>query len=284
MKGLAVPLIALAMWSVAPPARASVTLIGKVEQGALVVGQTEPGSHVMLDGVKVMVSRNGLFALGFDRDHGPRAGLIVTTPRGTTETKALAITPRHWDVQGITGVEPRYVTPSPEDLVRIAREVAEKNAARVRDTNEDWFAHKFIWPASGRISGVFGSQRIFNGEPRRPHYGVDIAAPAGAPVVAPADGIIRLAEPDMYFEGGLIFLDHGQGVISVLMHMSRIDVKVGERVHQGDLLGAAGKTGRATGPHVHWGMVWGAAHVDPSLLVSGMGPSGAVPGVAVTSR
>ncbi|MCE9648646.1 MAG: M23 family metallopeptidase [Parvibaculum sp.] len=270
--------LAVAACLAVAPARAEVTLKGPVEQGALVIGKTEPGARVTLDGESVMVSRRGYFAIGFDRDHGPRARLVVASPGGT-ETKDLKIAPRAWNVQSITGIAPKYVTPPPEQIERIKREQALKRAARPRDTDEDWFAGQFIWPSKGPISGVFGSQRIFNGEPRNPHYGVDVAAPKGAPVVAPADGIVRLAEPDMFFEGGLIFIDHGQGVFSQMMHMSRIDVKAGQHVTRGERIGAVGGTGRATGPHMHWGMLWRGAHVDPSLMVAGIGPEGAKPGM-----
>jgi murein DD-endopeptidase MepM/ murein hydrolase activator NlpD len=250
-------------------------LEGPVEQGAIVIGKTDPQARVTLDGGAIMVSKRGYFVLGFDRDHGPKAKLTVVTPDGKSETKNLAVAPRDWDVQSIKGIAPKYVTPPAEQIERIKREQALKRASRPSDTDEDWFAEKFVWPATGPISGVFGSQRIFNGEPRNPHYGVDVAAPTGAPIVAPADGIVRLAEPDMFFEGGLIFIDHGQGVISQMMHMSRIDVKKGQHVKRGEQIGAVGKTGRATGPHLHWGMLWRGAHVDPSLLVDGVGARGA---------
>jgi murein DD-endopeptidase MepM/ murein hydrolase activator NlpD len=284
MKTLAAFLLAGLLCIAGLPARAAgpaeVSFEGRLEPGALVIGRTAPGSRVTLDGVPLMVSANGLFALGFDRDHGPAARLVVTSAQGRSQTHALRLAPRDYAVQRIEGVAPKYVTPPPEALARIRKEAAEKAAARPSGTDAEWFAQKFIWPAHGRISGVFGSQRIYNGEPRRPHYGVDVAAPEGAPVVAPADGIVRLAEPGMYFEGGLVFIDHGQGVISQLMHLSRVDVKAGERVRQGERIGAVGKTGRATGPHLHWGMVWREAHVDPALRVAG-GEARAVPGVTV---
>jgi murein DD-endopeptidase MepM/ murein hydrolase activator NlpD len=262
-------------------ALADVTLKGTVEQGALVVGQTDAKAQVTLDGQNIMVSPRGLFALGFDRDHGPVAKLVVTLPDGTVETQTLKVATRAWNIQSITGVASKYVTPPPETLARIARERALKTAARPCDTNEDWFAEDFIWPSSGPISGIFGSQRIFNGEKRNPHFGVDIAAPEGAPIVAPADGIVRLAEPDMFYEGGLVFLDHGQGVFSQFLHMSRVDVKVGQRLHRGDAVGAVGKEGRVTGPHLHWGMLWCGTRVDPSLMVPGIGPEGVQPGAKV---
>lgn len=268
----------------ATTARAEIALRGAVEQGSIVVGYTDPAAQVTLDGRKVMVSTQGYFALGFGRDHDGSATLTVKTPDGKVETEKLSIARRDWNIQSITGVAPKYVTPPPETLARIKRERALKNAARPCDTRADWFAEKFIWPASGPISGIFGSQRIFNGEPRNPHFGVDVAAPEGAPVVAPADGIIRLAEPDMFYEGGLVFIDHGQGVFSQMLHMSRIDVKVGQRVHQGDPIGRVGRKGRATGPHLHWGMLLCGTRVDASLMVSGIGPKGAQPGMIVSSK
>lgn len=281
MKRIAALAVALAASLAILPARADVSLKGPLQQGAIVVGKTEPGARVTLDGDALIVSEHGLFAIGFDRDHGAKATLVVTSPSGQTETKNLAIAPRAWNVQSIKGMAPKYVTPPPEQIARIKREQALKAASRPRDTNEEWFAEKFIWPSSGPISGVFGSQRIFNGEPRNPHYGVDVAAPKGAPIVAPADGIIRLAEPDMFFEGGLVFIDHGQGVYSQMMHMSRIDVKPGERVKQGQKIGEVGGTGRATGPHLHWGMLWRGARVDPSLMVGGVTAKGVQQGMNV---
>tara|TARA_R110000868_G_scaffold58025_3_gene178974 strand:+ start:3790 stop:4647 length:858 start_codon:yes stop_codon:yes gene_type:complete len=265
------------------PALADVTLKGPIEQGALVVGHTDPAAHVSLDGKKLMVSLRGYFAFGFDRDHDASAKLTVTTPDGVTETKNLTVAPRAWNIQSITGVASKYVSPPPADLIRIKRERELKAAARPCGTNEDFFAEDFIWPASGPISGIFGSQRIFNGEKRNPHFGVDVAAPEGAPVIAPADGIVRLAEADMFYEGGLVFLDHGQGVFSQFLHMSRIDVKTGDRVKQGDPIGRVGKKGRATGPHLHWGMLWCGTRLDPSLMIRGIGPEGAVPGMKVGS-
>lgn len=274
----------IALLCLVTTARAEISLKGAVEQGSIVVGQTDPAASVMLDGRKVMVSKHGYFALAFGRDHDSTATLTVKMPDGKTDTEKLSVAKRNWNIQSITGIAPKYVTPPPETLARIKRERALKNAARPCDTPEDWFAEKFIWPASGPISGVYGSQRIFNGEPRNPHFGVDVAAPEGAPVVAPADGIIRLAEPDMFYEGGLVFIDHGQGVFSQMLHMSRIDVKVGQRVHQGDPIGRVGHKGRATGPHLHWGMLLCGTRVDPSLMVPGIGPKGAEPGMIVSSK
>jgi murein DD-endopeptidase MepM/ murein hydrolase activator NlpD len=209
-------------------------------------------------------------AIGFDRDQKPAATLRVVYPDGGTETRALAIAQREWQIRRVEGVPQKYVSPPPEAMEAIARATKLKDEARKTRAGGSWFAQDFIWPATGPISGVFGSQRYYNGEPRRPHYGVDVAAPTGTPIRAPAGGVVTLAEQDMYFEGGLVFLDHGQGVTTLTMHMSRVDVKTGDRVEQGDIIGAVGGTGRATGPHLHWGIYWRGAWLDPQLLVEPM--------------
>jgi len=256
-------------------------LRGPLVQGALVIGETVPSARVTLDGRALMVSSQGVFAFGFGRDHGPIAKLEVQFPDGRRETRTLSVAPRNYNIQRIDGIAPKFVSPPADALARIARESQQKKAARSVMRDATWFEQTFIWPAKGRISGVFGSQRFYNGEPRRPHYGVDIAADTGAPIVAPADGVVTLAESDMYFEGGLIFLDHGQGVTSYYMHLSRIDVRPGETVRQGQSLGAVGSTGRSTGPHLHWAMFWHEAHLDPSVLIPGVGAEGPKPGVFV---
>jgi murein DD-endopeptidase MepM/ murein hydrolase activator NlpD len=159
------------------------------------------------------------------------------------------------------------VNPPPEIAARIEREQAMVNAARKRDDAREDFLADFDWPVQGRVSGVFGSQRIYNGTPKSPHSGLDVAAAQGTPVRAPAPGIVTLAEPDLYLTGGTVLLDHGHGVSSNFLHFSRIDVHVGQRVEKGEVLGLVGMTGRATGPHMHWGMSWFGTRVDPRLLL-----------------
>lgn len=273
MKRLAVVLSALlfAVPAFAVPEHIpNLELQGPMEQGSLVIGMAVPGARATLDGAALPVAENGLFAFGFDRDHGPAARLAVVYPDGTSVERLIEVAPREWAVQRIDGLPQKYVTPPPETLARIASERELKTAARAVRVDDTWFAQPFVWPATGPISGVFGSQRIYNGEPRRPHYGVDVAAPAGTPIVAPQAGVVTLAEDDMYFEGGLVFLDHGHGVTSVMMHMSRVDVETGQRVEQGETIGAVGSTGRSTGPHLHWGMFWRGAQIDPVTLVGPM--------------
>jgi murein DD-endopeptidase MepM/ murein hydrolase activator NlpD len=240
---------------------------GQMTQGGLLVGSVTPSAKLKLDGQPVMLGEHGEFVIGFDRDAPEEIRLSADGPKAEHHEARVPIAQRTWDIQRIDGLPPEQVTPTPEQLVRIKREGVLKKEARKRDTQGSWFTEKFIWPTEGRISGVFGSQRILNGEPRAPHYGLDVAAPEGTPIKAPAGGIVRLAEKDFYFEGGLVFLDHGHGLVSYLMHMSRVDVKPGQEVKQGDAIGAVGKTGRVTAAHLHWGIFWLDAHIDPQLLL-----------------
>ncbi|MCF8469680.1 MAG: M23 family metallopeptidase [Parvibaculum sp.] len=256
----------------------TLSLEGDMKQGGLMIGKAAPGATATLDGMALDMDEAGIFAFGFDRDHGPGAILKVTWPDGSHAERALAVARRDWQIQRVDGVPSKYVTPPADTLARIASEKTLKTNARETRADGSRFTEQFIWPATGPISGVFGSQRYYNGEPRRPHYGVDVAAPAGTPIHAPASGLVTLAEPDMYFEGGLVFLDHGQGVTTMVMHMSRVDVKTGERVAQGDVLGAVGGTGRATGPHLHWGLYWRGAYLDPQLLAGPMPEADAATG------
>ena len=264
--GLSILLLALAPAT----AQSRVALTGEAIQGGIIVGQTELGTKAVLNGEPLMVSNAGRFVFGFDRDHTGAAHLDLEYPDETRESLLINVAVRTYDVQRIEGVASKYVSPSAEQLERIRREGVLKRAARPRDTDRDWFAEPFIWPVTGTITGTFGLARFFNGEARRPHYGVDVAAPTGTPVAAPAPGIVTLAEPDLYFEGGLVFIDHGQGLISVLMHLSSVDVEVGTEVAQGDVIGAVGATGRVTGAHLDWRMYWRGARVDPALLAGNM--------------
>lgn len=251
------------------PSRFSLT--GNFAQGGLVFGQAEPGAVARLDGEDVMVGENGEFVVGFGRDSALTSLLVVTFSNGEVQRYALELEDREFPVQRIDGLDQSKVSGFTEaQLEKIAADRDKKNAARENtQSGADWLGG-FDWPATGRISGVFGSQRILNGEPKRPHSGVDVAAPTGTPIRAPADGVVTLAETDMYFEGGLVFLDHGHWLESSFLHMSRIDVEPGQRVEKGEIIGAIGSTGRSTGPHLHWGMKWKGRMVDPQLLVGEM--------------
>lgn len=246
-------------------------LDGRLTQGGLVFGTTTPGAHVTLDGKAVEVSEGGRFLLGFGRDQGPGATLAIVYPDGSSETRALSISSRAFPTERINGLDSSKVdTYTEEQLAKIRADSAKKKAAReTSETKPEWAAG-FTWPATGRVSGVFGSQRILNGVPKTPHSGVDVAVPTGTPVRAPAPGIVRLAEPDMYFEGGLILLDHGQHLETAVMHLSKLAVKAGDHVEKGQVIAYSGATGRATGPHLHWSLKWNGLLVDPQLLAGAM--------------
>lgn len=251
-------------------ASSTLQLTGPMVQGGLVVGEVTPGAQVQLDGRPVNVSARGLFLLGFGRNAEERAVLDVTQPDGKRERHTLHIDPRQYRIQRIDGLPPRKVTPSQIDLERIRRENALVRRARARIDERTDFLQGFVWPAHGRISGVFGSQRILNGEPRRPHYGVDIAGAEGKAVVAPAGGIVTLVHRDMFFSGGTLIVDHGLGLSSTFLHLSRILVEEGQRVEQGDRIAEIGATGRVTGPHLDWRMNLLKVRIDPQLLVGKM--------------
>ena len=249
----------------------AIELDGNLMQGGLVVGHAPPGSTVTLDGTAVRVGSDGVFILGFGREAAATAELLVVRADGAQDHRTLAIEQREYEIQRIDGLPEQMVTPEdPALLQRIADERALIQAAWAHDTPAIDFLGGFIWPVEAPISGVYGSQRILNGEPRQPHYGVDMAAPVGTPVMAPAGGIVRLAEPDLYFTGGTVIVDHGHGLSSTLMHMASVTVIVGQRVKQGDIVGTVGATGRATGPHLDWRMNWHDARIDPQLLVPPM--------------
>lgn len=259
------------LWAVSAEA-GSLTLDGKRVQGGLMIGRTEPGTVVMFDGRTVRVSPAGDFVIGFTRDAGPTAVLDLRYADGSRREEALSVEPRKYDIQRIDGLPPKMVTPPPEVQARIKRENQLIKAARDRDTAAEYFLKGWIWPAKGRISGVYGSQRILNGEPRQPHYGVDIAAPVGTPVVSPSDGVVTLVQKDLYYTGGTIIIDHGHGLSSAFLHMQDVAVKKGQKVRQGDRIGTIGKTGRASGPHLDWRMNLFDARIDPALLVPPMSP------------
>ena len=238
-----------------------------VSQGALVFGKVPPGSRVRYRDRALRTTGYGTVVFGVGRDETGPLKVDVTTPSGRTESVSVAVTPRDWPVERVNGVPPKTVNPPPAIAARIEREQAMVTAARVRDDERADFALPFQWPVQGRISGRFGNARVYNGQPGAGHSGMDIAAPNGAPIKAPAGGIVTFASPDLYLTGGTVLLDHGHGVSSNFLHLSRIDVKVGDRVEPGQLIGAVGATGRATGPHLHWGMNWFDVRIDPLLVL-----------------
>ncbi|HWA91965.1 MAG TPA: M23 family metallopeptidase [Rhizomicrobium sp.] len=242
---------------------ARLKLTGSLEQGSLVVGHA-PGAVVTVDAQKVQVSADGLFAFGFAYDQTKPTTVSASFADGRKETRDVAPVARHYDVQTINGLPEKYVSPPADVLARIARENALVVEARKRDTAPTFFAETFDWPIAGIVSGTWGNRRIDNGKPMAPHFGVDIAAPEGTPIHAPADGTVSLAEPDFYLTGGTLLIDHGHGVSTTYIHQSALKVKEGDAVKRGDVIGLVGMKGRATGPHLHWSMSWFQMRLDPS--------------------
>ena len=238
-----------------------------VPQGGLVIGRTSPDAIVVYAGRQLHVTPYGSFVFGVGRDATAPLVVTITQPTGGILTYRIEVTARDWPIERIDGVPPSTVNPPSAIAARIAREQAEVSAARARDDARPDFAQAFIWPVRGRISGRFGNQRVYNGTPKAAHSGMDIAVPSGTPVKAPAAGVVTFAQPDLYLTGGTVLLDHGHGVSSNFLHLSRLDVKVGDRIGQGQVIGAVGATGRATGPHLHWGMNWFDVRIDPLLLL-----------------
>lgn len=255
---------------------AALELDGQLTQGAMVRGQVAPGSKVTLNGEPVRVTDDGRFAIGFGRDADLEQVLREIPPQGEPIERRLTLSAREYNIQRIEGVPQRTVTPDESALERIRAEAAQVRQARATDSDRTDFTAEFIWPAGGRISGVYGSQRVYNGEPRNPHFGVDIAAPTGTPVVAPASGVVTLTHPDMYFSGGTLLIDHGYGFSSTFIHLSEVLVEEGQEVEQGELIARIGASGRATGPHLDWRINWYNERLDPVTvappLVEGRAP------------
>ncbi len=249
------------------PQEERVVFPASVPQGALVFGKVPPGSQVRYRERLLRATGYGTVAFGVGRDETGPLKVDVTLPSGRVEPVSIAVTPRDWPVEHVNGVPPKTVNPPPEIAARIQREQALVTAARERDDERTDFALPFQWPVQGRISGRFGNARVYNGQPGAGHSGMDIAAPDGTPVRAPAGGVVTFASPDLYLTGGTVLLDHGHGVSSNFLHLSRIDVRVGDRIEPGQVIGAVGATGRATGPHLHWGMNWFDTRIDPLLVL-----------------
>jgi murein DD-endopeptidase MepM/ murein hydrolase activator NlpD len=237
-------------------------------QGALVIGRAEPASTVQVDGRAVRVDEAGRFVFGVGRDRREPVQVRVRSAHGVEREATIAVAAREYRIERVDGLPPQTVTPDPAIAARIAAEQARVAKARERDDARSDFTAGFLRPIEGgRISGIYGSQRILNGEPRAPHLGLDIAVPTGTPVLAPAPGIVSFADPGLYLTGGTLLIDHGHGVSTSYLHLSRIDVSPGQRVEAGDRIGAVGATGRASGPHLHWGLNWFGERLDPALLL-----------------
>ncbi|WP_306997612.1 M23 family metallopeptidase [Sphingomonas sp. SORGH_AS_0879] len=242
---------------------------GELSQGGLIRGQAPAGAvSVTLNGEAIPLAPDGAFLAGFDRDAGPSAELVATLRDGRQVRQPLAIAPRAWRIERLDRL-PKYPVPDPEFQRLRPPELAQIRAARAQATGADGWRQTLQWPLTGRISGLFGAQRVYRGEPGSYHSGTDVAATTGTIVRAPADGVVILAADQPFtLEGHLLMLDHGQGLNSAFLHLSRIDVRVGDHIRQGQPIGAVGATGRATGPHLHWSLQWRGRKLDP-LLVTG---------------
>jgi len=241
---------------------------GSFKQGSFILGKTEPGSTVFIDKRKVRVSKEGFFAFGLDRD---RKNDVIIKIKKDNKFKTIhkKVLKRKYKIQKIDGLPSKQVTPPPEVYERIKIDNKLIGKARSLDTSYDFFKNKFIYPIEKYIiTGVYGSQRILNGKPRSPHYGIDLHAPEGTPVKAMMDGVVTLAEKDMYFTGGTIIFDHGHGISTLFMHMKDINVNVGQNIKQGEIVGSLGQTGRATGPHLDIRLNWFDVKLDPMSILN----------------
>jgi murein DD-endopeptidase MepM/ murein hydrolase activator NlpD len=259
---------AVAQTSGVRPAELPLTLRGTPQQSGVIIGVTAPNASIDAAGIATTTGSDGQFIIGLDRDAPPTATIVVTSG-GRSVTRVLSVAPRSYPVRTITGLPSATVNPPPEAMAKIEREAALKaRAFNSRDEIARGFTERFRWPLeSVRVTSPWGAVRRLNGALQRPHYGIDLGGATGTPIYAPASGIVILAEPDMHFEGGIIAIDHGQGLISIYLHQSRLLARVGQRVIAGTQIGAIGSKGRATGPHLCWRMRWRGRQLDPSLRV-----------------
>lgn len=255
----------------APPGPIMLEPGGRLTQGGWLRGRLAPGAAALsLDGKAVPFAADGAFLIAFDRDAGTSARLLASFASGKSAVETLTIAPRAWNIEHINVArKPGGVTD--ETYLRLRKtELARIGAARARDTGATGWRQTFVRPAPGRLSGRFGSQRVYKGEPAAYHSGLDIAGGAGTTYVAPADGVVILAAADKAFslEGHLLMIDHGMGLNSAFLHSSALLVNEGDVVRQGTPLGRIGATGRATGPHLHWSIKWGGSRLDPLLFLN----------------
>jgi murein DD-endopeptidase MepM/ murein hydrolase activator NlpD len=266
---------AQAQGQVRPPLQCA----GGFTQGGTVICKTAPGAMLIVDGEeRGAADENGWAVAGFARDSKPTAVIAARAENGAIMSRRYKIAKRQFAIQRVDGLPPQTVNPTdPAVLKKIEADTAAKREATSGRADVEGFLAGFQWPVEKfRVSGPWGNQRILNGEPRPPHFGIDLAAPTGTTIKAPAPGVVTLADPNMHFEGGLVIIDHGQGLFTFYLHMSKIDVKAGQKIAQGDKLGEVGATGRATGPHLCWRMRWRDRQLDPSAAIEGLAAARAV--------
>lgn len=244
-----------------------VKLSGDVTQGGYLLGKTAPVNKVSLNGEPISLNKQGNFVFGFSRDDINTHTLLVTSPTGETKEQKFTPSKREYNIQRIEGIAKKIMQPNPTAVARSKKDSAQVKEARSKFHDLSAFSTGFIAPIEGTITGVYGSQRFYNGKPKSPHYGLDYAGKTGDPVKAPADGVVTLFVPDMFYSGGTMIIDHGYGITSSFLHLSKSYVKVGDNVKQGDVVAAVGSSGRATGPHLDWRINWYQTRLDPALVL-----------------
>tara|TARA_Y100001935_G_scaffold250960_1_gene251964 strand:- start:1458 stop:2258 length:801 start_codon:yes stop_codon:yes gene_type:complete len=244
----------------------SAEFIGEFIQGHFIIGKTEPNSSVFIDKKKIKVSKDGFFVFGLDRDR--KYDVTISLTNNDTDKKIIKkVLKRKYNIQRIDGLDEKKVTPPEEVYKRIKKENNLIGKARSVNSDLDFFKNKFIMPIEGIISGVYGSQRILNGKPRWPHYGIDIAAKKGTKIKASGSGIVTMAENDLYYTGGTIIIDHGHGISTIYSHLEKVLVNVGDKINQGNIIGTVGSTGRSTGPHLDFRVNWFQTRLDPMSVL-----------------
>jgi murein DD-endopeptidase MepM/ murein hydrolase activator NlpD len=248
-------------------------LRGGAVEGGLMIARTAPDNRVTLDDAAIPVAPDGLFIVGFHRDSDLPVTIGITKTDDTSQLTVLTPQQRSYQIQRIDGLQKNMVTPPENVIARIKSDQAAVAAARQTPAAAGDFWRGIDWPVTGRISGVFGSQRILNGQPRQPHYGIDIAVPKGTPVRAPASGLVTLVK-DLYFSGWTIIINHGLGLNSTFLHLGSTAISVGDTVQRGSIIGTVGSTGRSTGPHLDWRLDWQGRRIDASLAAGPMPETG----------
>jgi len=244
-----------------------IKLVGPLSQGALLSGKVERGTDVFLNDKVIKVTPKGDFVLGFGRDANLTQVIRFEKSGKKIAEQTIALSKRNYKIQRVEGVPQKMVTPDPSKTARIKADALLVRTARKQSLDLEFFLQSFAPPSDGPITGVYGSQRVYNGTPKRPHYGLDYAAPVGTIVYAPASGVVTLTHDDMYYSGGTLIIDHGYGVSSTFLHLSEIIVKEGNKIEQGDPIAKVGKGGRSTGPHLDWRINWFDVRIDPQLVL-----------------
>ena len=245
----------------------AIEFTGKFVQGHFILGKTNPGSKIVIDKTEIKVSKDGYFVFGIDRD---RKFDILITMIGNNKKEKITkkVFKRKYKIQKIDGLPENKVTPPESVYKRIKKENNAIGKARAINSDLNYFKNKFIMPVDGIITGVYGSQRILNGKPKWPHYGIDIAAKLGTHIISSGNGIVTMAEDDLYYTGGTIIMDHGHGISTIYSHLENVLVSVGDKINQGDIIGTVGSTGRSTGPHLDFRINWFQTRLDPMTVIN----------------